>query len=323
MKPQQKIKPSIALIKQLRSVTNAPIGDCREALASVLTVDDDVDIDATLQAAKGWLREKGRLRAASKAGRIAREGIIGVHIHQNRKTAIVMELNCETDFVAKSDPFQKVCLEILDSAFPLVSESDRTGLFPIAAKDISDSSMIESITQLSGQVGEKIELRRLIGAKLNEENSSIECYMHNKVCSDISDRKKSIHLTSLGRIASIVCMQSETEEAKNAEVGNLIAMHIVAESPTHVSRDSIPTKELQNMKDAYQQEANQYGKKKPAHIMKKIINGKLNKFYKQNLLLEQEFSVVGDADGAITVQRYCDKAHTYPTDFLRVQVGEE
>merc|ERR1719266_917688 len=216
-----------------------------------------------------------------------------------------MELNCETDFVAKSDPFRKVCVEILDSVFPLVNES----------------SCLESITQLSGQVGEKIELRRLIGAKLNVENSSIECYMHNKISSDISGREESNHFTSLGRIASVVFMQSETEKAKNAEVGKLIAMHIVAESPTYVNRDSISTEELQSMKDTYEQEANQYGKKKPAHIMKKIINGKLNKFYKQNLLVEQTFSLGGDPDGAITVQKYCDKAHAYPTDFLRMQVG--
>jgi len=295
-------------------VSHAPIVDCRKALDAVLT-NDNTDIDVTLQAAMAWLREKGRLRAASKAGRVAREGLIGVHLHQNHKSAVIMELNCETDFVAKSEPFQKVCVEVLESILSKVNESNKSGVFSIPINDAIDASCLENITQLSGQVGEKVEARRFFGIKLNEANSFIVNYMHNKV--------GNAELTSLGRIASVVLMQSENEngEKENIEVGKLLAMHIVAENPKYVGRDSIPPEELQKLKDSYEEEANKMGRKKPAHIMERIINGKLNKFFKQNLLLEQNFSL-DETDDTISVKRYCDKFHTKPIDFLRLKVAE-
>lgn len=245
-----------ALVKELREKTGAGMMECKKALT---------ESNGDLEGAIDYLRKKGLSVAAKKASRVASQGLVGVK--STGKRGAVIELNSETDFVAKNDEFQKMALNMVDVA---LANGD---LEEVKATQLSGKTIAEHLTDLIAKIGENMSLRRT--AALSVENGVVASYIHNTVA------------PNLGKIGVLVALESNADPAKLQEVAKQIAMHIAAAAPQALDIDSLDKAAVEHEKSIYSEQARQSGK--PENIIEKMIEGRIRKFYEEVVLLEQAY----------------------------------
>jgi elongation factor Ts len=278
-----------SLVKELRDKTGAGMMDCKNALN-----ENNGDIETSID----WLRTKGLAKAAKKSGRTASEGLI-VITSSNDYTSI-LEVNSETDFVARNETFQEVARNIGNSSL-LSDDIDSLNALNISDKDIS---VKDYITEMIASIGENINLRRM--RRLNSSDENVSSYIHGQV----SD--------GLGKIGVLVSLKSDLDKNTLDDIGKKIAMHIAATNPISISIDDIPSDILEREKNILIEEARDSGK--PEEIIEKMIGGRLNKYYQESVLLEQTFVI----DGESKVSEILNSLD-YPieiTNFVRFELGE-
>jgi len=241
---------TLTLIKKLRDVTGCGIADCNKALA-----ENGQDFEKSID----WLRKKGLASAAKKAARVAAEGAVAVSIKNNK--AVVIEVNSETDFVARNQKFQDFVAQLANIAF------DYTDIEKL--KTDQDSAVKEQI----GVIGENIQIRRM--AHLNINSGLIVSYIHNQIA------------TNMGKIAVIVGFESSADSNKLSELGKQIAMHIAAARPDALNIESVEPSKLAREVEILKEQARSSGK--PESIIEKMIEGRIRKYYEEVVLLEQNF----------------------------------
>ncbi len=267
-----------SLVKELREKTGAGMLDCKKALeATNGSIDDAID----------WLREKGISKAAKKADRIAAEGLASILVEGN--DAVILEMNSETDFVAKNAEFQELVSETLKT----ILKSDAKNLEDALNLPYKDGTINDFIVSKTAKIGEKLSLRRF--AKVTKkDNESFGQYIHMG-----------------GKIAVLI-----VTEGTNSDVAKDIAMHAAAMRPTYVKIEDVPEDVLEREKTVLKEQAMNEGK--PAEIADKMVQGRLNKFYKEICLEEQPF--VKDSD--INVKTYAKNNDGKIIAMYRYEVGE-
>ena len=253
-----------ALVKELREKTGAGMMDCKKALA---------ETDADVEAAVDWLRTKGLAAAAKKAGRAASEGLVGVSIEGN--TGALVEVNAETDFVARNETFQGFVAQVADAALSAGADIDALNAADIPG---GERNVGDELTHLIATIGENMTLRR--AETVSVENGALASYVHNAIA------------TGMGKIGVLVALESTADADKLAELGKQIAMHIAAAKPLAVSQDDLDPEELEREKAVLSEQARESGK--PEEIIEKMVIGRLRKFYEEVCLLDQTFVIDGE-----------------------------
>jgi len=285
---------SAALVKELREMTGAGMMDCKKALT---------ESAGDLESAKDWLRTKGLALAAKKAGRVAAEGLVGVAL-DGRRGAIV-EVNSETDFVARNDAFQAL---VGDVARLVLDTGDDLDALKASAYPGGGGSVEETLTNLIAKIGENMSIRRV--RALSVEQGSVSAYMHNKVTSD------------LGKIGVIVALASDAAEEPLAQLGKQLAMHIANTDPAFVDRSSVSAEALDRERQFLAEQARASGK--PEEIIDKMVEGRLRKFYEEVCLLEQVFVIDGETKVADVIDQASKDLGTKVevAGFVRFKLGE-
>jgi elongation factor Ts len=245
------------MVKELRESTGAGMMDCKAALT---------EVSGDMTAAQDWLRKKGLSKAAKKAGRVAAEGLIGVKVAGTK--GVVVEVNSETDFVARNDLFQGLVKMIADVALSVGTDIDT-----INATKAGSITVAESISDTIAKIGENMTLRR--AASLSVEKGAIGAYVHNSV----SD--------GLGKIGVLVALESTGKADELASLGRLLAMHVAATNPQAVDASGLDPAVVAREKDVLADKFKAQGK--PANVIEKIVESGLKTFYKEVCLLEQAY----------------------------------
>ena len=249
----------LKLIKKLREATGCGIADCNKALA---------ENEDSFEKSVDWLRKKGLSAAVKKGGRVTSEGVVAVY--GEGKKACVIELNSETDFVARNDKFQKFAADLAKAAFGQGSDIEKYKAAPYPGKSHSTD---EEVKNQIGVIGENINLRRVDNIEVKE--GKVVDYIHNTVA------------PGMGKIAVLIALESKADESKLEELGKQIAMHIAATKPESLDIDSLDQEKLNRETDVLKDQARASGK--PENIIDKMIQGRIRKYYEEVVLLEQNF----------------------------------
>lgn len=250
-------------VKELREKTGAGMLDCKKAL---------VESGADIEAAVDWLRKKGLSAAAKKSGRVAAEGLIAVAAEGTK--AVVVELNAETDFVARNEQFQALAENIANVA--LATGKDDVEALKSAAYP-GGGTVQDAVTSAIATIGENMTLRR--AALLSVKNGFIATYIHSAI------------RDGLGKIGVLVAVETTSTDAKVKELGKQIAMHVAAAKPDALTREGVDASKLEREKSVLKDQAIASGK--PAEIAEKMVEGRIRKFYEEVVLLEQLFVMDG------------------------------
>jgi len=285
---------SAAMVKDLREKTGAGMMDCKKALS---------ETDGDMEAAIDWLRAKGISKADKKSGRTAAEGLIG--IAGKGPKAIVVEVNSETDFVARNDTFQKLVEGIAEVGLGTDGsvEAVSAAIYPATGKSVADT-----IRDAVATIGENMNLRR--SAMLSVDNGVVATYVHNAVGEN------------LGKLGVLVALKSTgNAEALNA-IGRQIAMHVAATNPLSLTKDDVDPAVADRERKVFSEQARESGK--PENIIEKMVEGRMRKFYEEVALLSQAFVInpdvtVGEALKAAEAEI---GAPAEVTGFVRFQLGE-
>jgi elongation factor Ts len=282
-----------ALVKDLREKTGAGMMDCKNALTASAG-----DVEAAID----WLRKKGLAAAAKKSGRVAAEGLVGV-AHMPREGAVV-EVNAETDFVARNEQFQAYVHTVAKQA--LTSSSDMESLRQMPHP--SGRSVAEELTHLIATIGENMTLRR--AAKLSVNQGVVATYIHNALAPE------------LGRIGVLVALESAGDAHKLNALGRQIAMHVAAAKPDALRIEEVDPTALNRERAVLVEQARATGK--PEAIIEKMVEGRLRKYYEEVVLLEQVFVVDGETKVAKVVENAAKDigAPVQLTGFVRFALGE-
>lgn len=248
-------------IKELRETTGAGMMDCKKAL---------VETKGNMEEAIDWLRKKGLASAAKKSGRVAAEGLVAVS-SVNTAGAII-ELNAETDFVARNDQFQALARNIAEIA---LTTGDDVEKLKQTHDPKSGVAVSELVAQLIGTIGENMNLRR--SAKLEVSNGVVATYIHSAVA------------PGLGRIGVLVALESTGDKAKLEALGRQIAMHIAAAKPEALSTADVDPVKLARERAVFKEQAIASGK--PPEIAEKMVEGRVRKYYEEVVLLEQVYVI--------------------------------
>jgi len=255
------------MVKELRDKTGAGMMDCKTALT---------ESGGDMEAAIDWLRAKGLSKAAKKAGRVAAEGLIGIG-EADGKAALV-EVNSETDFVARNEQFQSLVLEIAKAALATDGSADAV---KAASMPGSDKNVETALTDAVATIGENMMLRR--AAVLSAAPGVVASYAHASAA------------PGLGKIGVLVALQSNGDKAKLAAFGRQVAMHVAAANPLSVDIDGLDAETVQRERAVFAEQARESGK--PANIIEKMVDGRMRKFYEESVLLKQAF--VMDPDRSV------------------------
>ena len=282
-----------ALVKELREVSGAGMMDCKKAL-----VENNGDMEASVD----WLRKKGLAAAAKKSGRVAAEGLVGV-IAEGKQGALV-ELNCETDFVARNEQFQGFVAGVTKLALG----SGDVDVLKDQKLPGEGHSVAEKLTQLVATIGENMLLRR--AAKVSVSDGVVVAYMHNSIASN------------LGKIGVLVGLESTGDKAKLAALGKQIAMHVAATNPQALTIDAVDPAALERERSVLAEQAKASGK--PAEIIGKMVEGRLRKFYEEVVLLEQAFVMDPDSRVKQVVEKTAKElgAPVAIVGYVRMALGE-
>ena len=284
-----------SLVKELREQTGAGMMECKNALK---------ETEGDIAAAIKYLRERGDLKAAKKADRAAKEGVVAAQISEDGKSGILVEVNCETDFVARNENFQA----FVDEVASTVATSDAQDLEAAMALPKGDQTLEGYIKTKVLELGENLQFRRFERLNVSGEGA-VASYIHLG-----------------GKVGVLIAVNAEkAESASNDAFRDLVkdlTLHIAASAPAGLGREDIPADLVEAEKDIFRKQME--GQNKPADILEKIISGKLGKFYSEHCLLEQGF--VKDPD--TTIQGLLEAqgkevGDTLAIDrFVRFQLGE-
>jgi elongation factor Ts len=281
------------MVKDLREKTGAGMMDCKGALA---------ETNGDIEAAIDLLRKKGLAKAAKKGGRIAADGLIGLAVSDGK--GAIVEVNSETDFVARGDGFQAFVREVSKLALKADGDLDRL----LASSFPGGGTTAEALTNLIAKLGENMSIRRSSG--LSVSPGVVASYIHNAIGPD------------LGKIGVLVALESSGDHAKVAALGKQIAMHIAAASPIAVSPADVPADVVARERAIFAEQAKESGK--PANVIEKMVEGRLRKFYEEQVLLQQTFVIDGETQVAKVLENASKELGTkvQVKAFLRFQVGE-
>ena len=266
-----------AMVKELREKTSAGMIDCKKAL---------VETNGDMSAAIDWLRERGIAKAAKKSDRVAAEGLCSVAIEGN--TAVIFELNSETDFVAKNEQF----LTLLDKLGKILVANKPATVEEALAIEVEGTTVDGMLIEATSTIGEKITLRRLTVVE-KADNEFFGSYLHMG-----------------GRIAALTVVEGKEEVAKDA------AMHAAAINPQYLTVEQVPAEVVAKEREILTQEALNEGK--PANIVEKMVEGRIRKFLADVCMLEQPFV----KDGDVTVAKFAANNGSTIKSFIRLEVGE-
>ncbi len=257
-----------ALVKELRESTGVGMMECKNALK---------ETEGDLEAASKLLRERGQAKAVKKAGRDANEGVIAAKLDEAGKIGTLLELNCETDFVAKNDNFQAFVAEVLDTVSAAGADSPEAA----AALPKGEGTLDEFVKTKVLEMGENLQLRRVTRFEVAGEGA-IASYIHMG-----------------GKVGVLIEVGAEKAESVASEgfrdLVKDLTLHIAASAPAGLGRDDIPAELIEAEKDIFRKQME--NENKPANIIEKIIDGKIGKFYSERCLLEQGF--IKDPDSSI------------------------
>lgn len=245
-----------SMVKQLRETTGAGMMDAKAAL-----VENNGDMEASVD----WLRKKGLSKAEKKSSRTAAEGLVAIQTAGT--SAVVVEVNSETDFVARNEEFQNF---VKDVAAKAATVADRDALL---SADLNGKSVSENLTDKIAKIGEHMTIRRM--EKLSVNDGVVVGYVHNAVA------------PNLGKIGVLIALESTGDKAKLEALGKQIAMHTAAAFPKFLTREQVDASTLEREKNVLREQAIQEGKK--PDIVEKMLEGRIRKFYEEIVLLEQDF----------------------------------
>jgi elongation factor Ts len=288
-----------ALVKELREVSGAGMMDCKKALAE--TAKDGQSNADWLDAGQDWLRKKGLAAAAKKAGRVAAEGLVAVV--SGDKKGVLVEVNSETDFVARNDQFQGFVSGVAQQA---LGAGDIEALKN--AKLADGQTVAEKLTHLVATIGENMNLRRM--ATVSVKDGVVATYMHNAT------------VPNMGKIGVLVGLESTGDKAQLAALGKQIAMHIAATNPSALDIKSVSQTELDRERAVLSEQARASGK--PEEIIAKMVEGRLRKYYEEVVLLEQVYVIDGESRVKQIVEKAAKEigAPVAITGFARMALGE-
>ena len=264
---------SAGLVKELRDKTGAGMMDCKAALT---------ETKGDIEGAVDWLRKKGLSKAANKAGRIAAEGLIGVTSKDN--AGAIVEVNSETDFVARNEQFQDMVRKIASLAPKAGGDLDKLLALPFPGKSLS---VADYVKEMVATIGENMSVRRT--AALSVGTGTVSEYVHNKVAE------------GLGKIGVLVALESTGDKAGLASLGRQLCLHIAAANPAAITDKDLDPALIERERAVYTEQAKASGK--PPEIAAKMVEGRLRKeFFQQVVLMQQTFLGAG-GDGKQTVEQ--------------------
>ncbi len=277
-----------SMVRDLRDATGAGMMDCKKAL---------VETGGDIEAAIDWLRKKGLSAAAKKSGRVAAEGLVGVA--SGPHVAAMVEVNAETDFVARNESFQNFVSEVAGLA---LSVGDDIEALKAATYPGTQHSTQEELTKLIATIGENMTIRR--ASVLRVSKGAVATYMHNAV------------KPGLGKIGVLVALEGENEMQVMETLGRQIGMHVAATRPAALDITAVEPSALEREKAVLTEQAQASGK--PPAVIEKMVEGRIRKFYEEVVLLEQ----VWVHDGESRVKVVVEKAGLKLTGFTRFALGE-
>lgn len=267
------------MVKELRDKTGAGMMDCKKALE---------EVNGNIEDAIDYLRKTGSAQAAKKSGRIAAEGSAYIVVDDN--SAVILEVNCETDFVTKNDQFKQL---LADLGKHILAKKSKD-VEEVLQQDLNGETVESHINSIIATIGEKISLRRF--ALVNKEDTeAFGAYLHMD-----------------GRIGALTVL----ENTADAELARDIAMHVAAINPSYVSRDDVPEEEVNREREVLKTQALEEGK--PENIVEKMVEGRLSKFFEDICLLDQSY--VKDPDSK--VKKFVASKDSAVKSFVRYEVGE-
>lgn len=275
---------SAKVVMELRAQTGAGMMDCKKALK---------ETNGDMEKAIDFLREKGLAAAAKKASRIAAEGLVGSYLCEKCGAAALVEINCETDFVAKTDDFKA----LVNSVAKLVVEKNPADVDELMALDCGDGTVAEMVNRAVAKIGEKITIRRF--ARM--EGQLVDTYIH------------------LGGKIGVIVAAKTTDAEKARPAVHDVAMHIAAAKPGVLHRDEVDPADLDKEREILRAQALNDPKPKPANIIEKMVEGRIAKYYKEVCLLEQPF--VKNPDQSIE-QMLKEHGDVELVAFVRFEMGE-
>jgi elongation factor Ts len=285
---------SAGLVKELREKTGVGMMDCKKALA---------ETNGDLEAAVDWLRAKGLSKAAKKADRAAAEGLVGIAV--DGPAGAIVELNAETDFVARNQQFQKAAAAYAQMALDVGGDLEKLLKAPAPG---GAATIQDEITSLIATIGENIALRR--AGMVSVGKGLVASYVHNAVA------------PNLGRVGVLVALESAGDSEVLGDIGRKVAMHIAATGPLSVSVEEIPADAIARERAVLTEQAKESGK--PANVIEKMIEGRLRKFYEEVVLTKQAF-VLNPDQTVEQALKEAEKAAGAPikiTAFLHYRLGE-
>lgn len=268
-----------AIVKELRERTGAGMMDCKKALVAT---------EGDMEKAIDFLREKGLSQAAKKAGRVAAEGAVVAYVTEDGKTGAIVEVNCETDFVGKNENFQALAKSIAE----LIVKTNPADVDALLASEMDGKTVKDVVTEAIAKIGENISVRRFV--RYESAEGKVYSYIHGG-----------------GKIGVLVDMTGG-----DAELGKDIAMQVAAANPQFLNRNEVPDSELEHEKDILTEQARNEGK--PENIIAKMVMGRINKYYKEVCLVDQEFI----RDGDLTISKLLKSKNADVARFARFQLGE-
>lgn len=279
------------MVKDLREKTGVGMMDAKNAL---------VANNGDMEAAIDWLRAKGLAKAAKKSGRTAAEGLVAV-VTEGTKGAVV-EVNAETDFVARNEEFQGFVNKVARKALNVKTVED------LAAADLDGKAISETLTNLIATIGENMGLRRMVSLSVSQ--GAVIGYVHGALAD------------GLGKIGVLVALESSAPAAALQEVGKQIAMHVAAANPQFLNKDVVDPEVLKRERAIYKEQAMASGK--PADIAEKMVDGRIRKFYEEICLVDQPFVMNPDKTVAQALADVAKEsgAEIKLTAFARIQLGE-
>ncbi len=281
-----------SLVKELREKTGAGMLDCKKALTEAA---------GDMENAIDWLRKKGLSAAAKKAGRTASQGLVAATAKDGK--GVVIEVNSETDFVARNDDFQA----FVDEAMQVALDEDGD-IEAVKNHKAGDKSIAERLTDLVAKIGENLSLRR--SASLKADKGAVVSYVHGAV------------VPGKGKIGVLVALESDAPADKLEALGKQIAMHVAATNPMSLDISGVDAHELEREKGIIAEQAKASGK--PEAIIEKMVEGRLRKFYEEVVLLEQAFVMDPDKKVKDAVAEFAKElgSDVKITGFVRFGLGE-
>lgn len=268
-----------SMVKDLRTQTGAGMMDCKKAL---------VEAEGDIARAVDILREKGLSQAAKKASRVAAEGAVGSAVSEDGKTGTILEVNCETDFVGTNEDFRNLAASIADQILA-VNPADVEALLD---SEIDGKKVRDLVTEAVAKIGENISVRRFV--RYESAEGKVYSYIHGG-----------------GKIGVLVEMIGADDE-----LGKDIAMQVAAANPSYLDRTQVSQAEIDHEKEVLAVEARNEGK--PEKIIEKMVIGRINKYYKEVCLVDQEFI----KDGDLTISKLLKSKNASVVRFARYQLGE-